>query len=47
MLSPPPSPLAKSWSSRPWAISVGWLLLPMLLDVYKAPTTTGHSAASL
>jgi len=24
------------WSSTPWAISVGWLLLHMLLGVYKA-----------
>jgi len=38
MLSPPPSPFSKIWPSRPWAISVGWLLLPTLLGVSQALT---------
>jgi len=38
MLSPPPSPFSEIRPSRPWAISVGWLLLPMLLGVHKALT---------
>jgi len=38
MLSPPPSPFSKIWSSRPWAISVGGLLLHTLLGVSKTLT---------
>jgi len=38
MLRPPSNPFARIWSSRPWAISAGWLLLHMLPGVYKALT---------